>query len=108
MPSASNEATQKNKTDVAQRIVFTIDAAIVVSDSSRRLQQTEKFSYGNGAACEPVPPAASIGAAPLLGIMSFWPTLIWSVRSLLAVRNALGVVPVVFAILNSVSPDFTT
>jgi len=50
-------------------------------------------TYGNGVACEPVPPAASIGALPFVGITSFWPTLIWSVRRLLAVRRVLADTP---------------
>jgi hypothetical protein len=46
--------------------------------------------------------------AALVGILSFWPTVIRSVFRLFAVRMALAVVPVFRAIRISVSPDFTT
>ena len=50
---------------------------------------------------------AGAAASAFAGMVSFCPTLIWSVVRLLAALIALTVVPCAFAILVSVSPDFT-
>jgi len=47
------------------------------------------------------------GLELLPGIFNFWPTLMLSLRKLLAARIALTVVPYCLAMVLSVSPDFT-
>ena len=51
--------------------------------------------------------SAGSAAAPLPGILSFWPTLILSLVNPLAARIALAVVPCFLAILLRVSPPLT-